>query len=270
MAGRVQRLVEQVNQMPGWRHWRMARFEKAFQAGQAVGCFRGHYADYEQAAAATPRSRPLGYDHDDGGRMYRDRLDSLYPGDYPMAVWLGRALADGARDIFDLGGHIGLSYYTYQKALVYPPGLRWRVHDVPSVMAAGKVEAESRDLSGRLGFEDEFAAADGADVLFTAGCLQYLRETLPEKLAALRRLPRWVLVNLLPLHREASYWTVQSIGTAFCPYRIQRDSEFFDGLASLGYQVEDRWENLEKKCWVAFDPAHSLDRYHGAAFRLTR
>lgn len=270
MSGRIQRLVEQVNQVPGWRHWRMARFEQAFRAGQAIGCFRGHYASYELAEAATPRDAPLGYDHDDAGRMYRDRLDSLYPGDYPMVAWLGKALAEGARDIFDLGGHIGLSYYTYQKVLNYPSGLRWRVHDVPSVMDAGRAEARGRDRSGRLSFEDRFDAASGADVLFTAGCLQYLRETLPEKLAALQRRPEWVLVNLLPLHPERSYWTVQSIGTAFCPYRVQRDREFFDGLATLGYQLEDRWENLEKRCWVAFDPAHSLDRYHGAAFRLAR
>jgi putative methyltransferase (TIGR04325 family) len=76
------------------------------------------------------------------------------------------------------------------------------------------------------------------------------------------------LINLLPLHPQYHYWTVQSIGTAFCPYRIQHSETFFSDLARLGYRVEDRWENLEKECWVAFEPEHSLDRYHGAALRL--
>jgi putative methyltransferase (TIGR04325 family) len=261
-------MVEQVGNLPGLRHWRMARFGQAFQSGRAVGCFRGVYASHAQAAAAAPPNQPFGYDHAEGGQMYRDRLTSLYPGDYPMLVWLGKALSEGARDLFDLGGHIGLSYYTYQRALDFPSELRWRVHDVPSVMAAGRAEAAFRDPSGRLRFEDDFASAAQADVLFTAGCLQYLESTLAEKIGGLRRRPPWVLVNLLPLHPDEAYWTVQSIGTAFCPYRIQRDNHFFADLAKLGYRVQDRWENLEKGCWIAFDPRHSLDRYHGAAFRL--
>jgi len=30
----------------------------------------------------------------------------------------------------------------------------------------------------------------------------------------------------------------------------------------------DLWENAEKRCTIAFDEAHSLDRYYGMAFRL--
>jgi len=89
-----------------------------------------------------------------------------------------------------------------------------------------------------------------------------------QRISSLRRRPRWLLVNLLPLHERSAYWTVQSIGTAFCPYRIQRSQEFFTELERLGYQVEDKWENLEKKCWIAFEPDYSLDRYYGAALKL--
>ena len=106
-------------------------------------------------------------------------------------------------------------------------------------------------------------------MLFTSGCVQYLQETLGQRVASLRRRPRWVLVNLLPLHDQRAFWTVQSIGRAFCPYRIQRTETFFDEMAKLDYVVVDKWENLEKECDVAFERSFCLDRYFGAAMRLT-
>ena len=79
-----------------------------------------------------------------------------------------------------------------------------------------------------------------------------------------------MLVNLLPLHDEQSYWTVQSTGKALCPYRIQKRADFFGALEKLGYKTLDVWENAEKQCPIAFDPEHSLDVYYGAALRLDR
>jgi len=200
--------------------------------------------------------------------MYRDRLTRIHPSDYPVMLWLQKAFAEGARVIFDLGGHVGVAYYAYQQVLSFPSEISWRIYDVPAVMAAGRQEALERDPAHRLTFTDRFETAAEADVLFTSGCLQYLEQTLAELIAPLRRRPRWVLVNLLPLHEQSAYWTVQSIGTAFCPYRIQHSQTFFRDLERLGYRVLDRWENLEKECWVAFDAEHSLDRYHGAALKL--
>ena len=70
------------------------------------------------------------------------------------------------------------------------------------------------------------------------------------------------------MHDSLDYWTVQSTGKAFCPYRIQRRDAFFGALEKLGYKTQDVWENAEKRCAIAFDPEHSLDVYYGAAFRL--
>lgn len=261
-------MLEAVGHAPGVRDWRMAQFERAFAAGQRVGTCRGVFATAGEAAASAPPTRALGYDHVDAGAMYRDRMERAFSGDYPMMVWLQRALNDGARRVYDLGGHIGLSYYVYQRYLAFPPELRWTVHDVPAVMVAGRIEAERLDTQRRLDFTEDRAAAADADCLFSAGCLQYLEDTLADRLAALQRRPRWVLVNLLPLHPERAYWTLQSIGTAYCPYRIQRTADFFGAIEALGYERLETWENLDKSCWVAYDPEHSLDRYHGAAFRL--
>lgn len=266
--GRLQRAVELIGRTPGLLHWRKSRFEKSFVAGRVAGCCHGVYGSFQEAAAAAPRTQPLGYDHDDGGAMYRDRLFRVYPSDYAMMFWVQKLVAGGARRIFDFGGHIGLSYYAYDRMQPLPADLSWQVCDLPAIVKAGREEARKLDPSGRLGFTDDFSGAAEADVLFTAGCVQFIEPKLSDKVAGLGRKPKWILVNLLPLSDQPEYWTVMSIGTAFCPYRIQNTQSFLDEFARLGYEVQDRWENLDKDCWVAFEPGYSLDRYHGVALRL--
>jgi len=268
MNGRLHRAVDRLGRLPGVLQWRRRQFSKLFQAGRAIGCCQGLFASHAQAASACPTARPLGYDHAAGASMYRDRTHTVYPADYPMMLWLHNAFDDGVRKVFDLGGHVGVAYYAYQKLIPFPTDVTWSVHDVPAVMEAGRKEALQRDPTGQLVFVDSFDAAAEADLLFTSGCHQYLQDTLVQRLASLRQKPRWVLVNLLPLHPRYDYWTVQSIGTAFCPYHIQQSDAFFSTIEQLGYSRIDTWENLEKDCWIAFEPQHSLDRYFGAAFKL--
>jgi putative methyltransferase (TIGR04325 family) len=248
---------------------RMKRFDAAFADGHYTGDFRGVFDTYADCAAAAPKSMPMGYDNEDMAAMYRNRLERIYPGDYPMVLWLGKAFAAGATRVFDLGGHVGIGYYAYRRYLDYPAGLSWQVHDVPAVMASGRALATERDTWKQLDFVEDFDAAADADVLFTSGCIQYLEQTLAQRIEALKKRPEWVFVNLLPLHDTLDYWTVQSTGKAFCPYHIQRRKDFFDALEKLGYRTLDVWENAEKRCPIAFDPGHSLEWYYGAALRLS-
>jgi putative methyltransferase (TIGR04325 family) len=266
--GRAQNLANRMGRAPGILQLRQRKFDADFVQGRALGCCRGVYRSYAQAAAAAPSHLPLGYDHAAGAAMYRDRLFQVYPSDYAMMFWLQKLIAAGARKIFDFGGHIGLSYYAYDRMQALPADLSWQVCDLPAIAEGGRAEALKLDPSKRLSFTSNFAEAADADVLFTAGCLQFLDDTLASKLATLARKPPWLLLNLLPFHPQEQYWTVMNIGTGFCPYFIQKDAEFFASLAGHAYALQDRWENLDKECWVAFDPAHTLDRYHGAALKL--
>jgi putative methyltransferase (TIGR04325 family) len=260
--------INRLRTLPGVLQWRKCRFDRRFESGREVGNCRGLFNSYRSAAGAAPPTRPLGYDNAAAAAMYRERLDRIYPSDYPMMLWLQRAFDDGVRRVLDLGGHVGIAFYAYQKFLPFPDEVHWTVSDVPAVVRAGRALARERAPSGHLHFTEDFSEAASADLLFTSGCLQYLPETLGERLAALPQRPRWLLVNLLPLHEEWAYWTLQSIGTAYCPYRIQHAATFFGELEALGYRVIDRWDNLEKRCWIAFEPEHSLDRYCGAVLRL--
>lgn len=268
MLDQINSVLNRVFMLPGIAHWRKHRFDKAFSHGTYGGHCRGVFQSHEQAARAAPPTLPLGYDNPSAASMYRDRLDRIFPSDYPAMLWLQKAFADNVRHVFDLGGHVGVGYYAYQKHMTYPEGLTWRVCDVPAVVTAGQALASERDGRGALKFTAQFGDAESADLLFSSGCLQYLPETLAERLATLSKRPRWILINLIPLHEDHAFWTVQSIGQAFCPYRIQNTKSFFASLEALGYGVLDVWENLEKRCDVAFEPGHSLDRYYGAALYL--
>jgi putative methyltransferase (TIGR04325 family) len=268
MIEQLHAALDKAFSLPGIRQWRQGRYDAGFRQGQYGGECRGVYRSYAEAAAAAPRTLPLGYDHDAPAAMYRDRIDRVFPSDYPLIHWLGVAFAAGAEKVFDLGGHVGVSYYSYQKYLAFPPKLAWRVSDVPAVMRSGEELARTRDARRALSFVPAFDAASEADVIFTSGCLQYLEKTFGQLLATLPRRPEWLLVNLLPLHESEAFWTVQSIGTAFCPYRIQCRKDFIAELEALGYEVLDQWSNPEKRCRIAFDPAHSIEGYWGAALRL--
>jgi putative methyltransferase (TIGR04325 family) len=269
MRTRLHHLIDTALELPGLAGWRRRRFDAIFANGGYGGEFRGVHRTLAECEAAMPKTTlPAGYDNEGMAAAYRDRLDRVYPADYPMLLWLGKAFAAGATRLFDLGGHVGIGYYAYRRYIDFPQALSWQVHDVPAVMAAGRALAQERDSWKQLSFVDDAGTAAEADVLFTSGCIQYLDETLGERIAALRRRPRWVMVNLLPLHATEAYWTLQSTGRALCPYRIQRTPDFLGEFERLGYEMLDMWENAEKHCTIAFDEAHSLDRYYGMVFRL--
>lgn len=254
--------------VPGLRSALEALHERRFSRGEpTVGnWYRGVFPTFAAAAASAPPTRPLGYDHEATAELYRERTRRVYISDYPVMYWLARLFETGAASVFDIGGHIGIGYYAYQRYLGYPDALRWRVLDVPAVNASGAAWAKEHDPAGRLGFTAVPEDADGHDILFASGSLQYLDYTLADLLARLQRPPRHLLINLMPIHMSESFFTLQNMGAAYCPYRITAEREFIDGLKGLGYTLRDRWENPDRRCRIAFHPGHSLDRYFGFCF----
>jgi putative methyltransferase (TIGR04325 family) len=268
MSDRLHQLLDSVLGAPGIGRLREQRFDRSFARGVFSGLCRGVYGTYAEAAKAAPATLPLGYDHASSGDLYHERMDRVYPGDYAAMLWLGKMFDAGATRVFDLGGHVGIGYYAYQKFISYPNSLHWQVLDVPAVAEAGRAIAVTRDTNNRLSFANDFSVASGADVLFTSGALQYLEDTLAQRIASLVTRPKWVLLNLVPMHEQHDFWTVQSIDNAFCPYHVQHAPGFFRAMEQLGYELVDRWENAEKQCLVKFAPEYSVRGYVGAALRL--
>jgi putative methyltransferase (TIGR04325 family) len=80
------------------------------------------------------------------------------------------------------------------------------------------------------------------------------------------RPPGRVIVNLVPMHPERAYFTLQNLGIAICPYRVMCLPAFVDEMAALGYELRDRWELPERHIRVPFERWASIDAYHGMYF----
>lgn len=264
---KLRRIAIEAGQLPGLRLVAEPIYRRLFQRPyQPEAHYYGIYDSYAQALADAPPTLPTTYDIEASGRMYRSHLDKIKVSDYPALHWLSRLLATGNRLVFDLGGHIGLSYYGFGGYLDYPEDLRWLVHDVPTVVSAGRSWALNHDPKGRLAFTDSRLDASGASILFTSGALQYLDYTLPELLQQLERPPTHVVVNMVPMHPSRGYFTLQNIGFAICPYRIAAVPEFVAGMQALGYTVVDHWQSFERHLEVPFAASCDIDSYHGFFF----
>jgi putative methyltransferase (TIGR04325 family) len=263
---RAHRALDKIARFPLVKHYFQRQYEAAFKNNRNQNFFRGVFPTFEEAEQSAPKTRPVGYDNSAAASLYVDRTRQIYATDYPVMFWLRKILDEGNSRFFDLGGHIGVSYYSYQRYLTYPSTLRWMVHDVPAVMEQGRRYASEKDRDGYLGFCDNFEDANHMDLLMAQGSLQYLPDTLAERLQKLTMPPRHLLLNLTPLHDTSSYFTLQSIGAAFCPYRITAVIEFIKSFEALGYSMVDHWHNPEKTCLIPQHPDHSLEGYHGFYF----
>lgn len=240
-------------------------FQKPFRGGHI---YYGAYDTYAEAKAAAPPALPRTYANAGTSGMYRDQHQAIRVSDYPLLYWVRHLLDQGRRTFFDLGGHVGVTYYGFRGYIDYPGDLRWTVHDVPDVMEAGAEWAAAHDPAGHLGFATERDGANGQDVLLTSGALQYLDYTLPEMLSTLREPPPHVLVNLVPMHPSKAYFTLQNIGKAVLPYRVSSIPEFTSQMEALGYRKRDQWHSEERYLRVPFEPDSRIDGYEGFYFQL--
>jgi putative methyltransferase (TIGR04325 family) len=236
-----------------------------FAQGRPPNGYSGVFATVEEAARAIPPGQPSGYDHDEMAAYYRNRLDHPQSDDYAPMFWLRTAVA-GAQRVFDLGGHVGVAYHAFRRFLELPDGLIWTVCDVPAVVRAGEEVARERGTPS-LRFTTRQEDADGADVLYTAGALQYLPEgALHGLLGRLARPPPHVIVQLTPLHDSRSYVTIQATGHAFCPYTVASRKTFVAGMEQLGYRLVDAWD-LPRSMEVPFEPWTRVEHYAGLYLR---
>src|SRR5690606_17673283 len=235
--------------------------------------YYGVYPTFAAAQAAanalSSRELPASYDIEAAGRLYRDHMQRIRTSDYPLLFWLGRLIAGGQRSIFDLGGHIGVTYYGFRKYLHYPPDLTWTIHDLPTVMAAGRTWAQSHDAEGQLSFIEFAEHADGKDVLVSTGALQYLDYTLAELVQRLQHVPRHLMLNLTPMHPGRAFSGVTDLGSAICRYRVSCVAEFIDAVQAHGYRLVDHWKSHERHLRVPYEPGCTVDAYHGFHFEQT-
>lgn len=252
------RAVQVVKDLPPVVALRRMRYNQRFTSPRGHGLFRGVYATFEEARAAAPPGRKFGFDVEEFGDMYPERLNRIFAYDYPMLFWL-RPLIAASPKVFDIGGHIGLHYYTYRRYLPGLERLSWKVCDVPAVAAAGKRMADKRGDVPNMSFTSELRDVAGHDVVFAAGSLQYIDSpSLADLLKALPTRPRHLLLNKVPLHDRPTFVTLQNALVTFTPCRMLNRAEFLGSLAALGYRVVDTWDVPERDHFIPMEPERSF------------
>ncbi|MEO6925800.1 MAG: methyltransferase, TIGR04325 family [Rhodanobacter sp.] len=273
LFGSVRKVVLDVAELPGVNLLARPIYRHLFARDVLPGnVYGGVFASFDEARAKAPSSLSTSFDQAQSGELYTDRLDNVQIVDYPVLFWLSQLFTIGCRQVFDLGGNVGISYFGFQRYLDYPDDLRWLVHDVPSVVAAGRDRATRYDSARKLAFTESREDANGRNVLLCTGVVQFLDYSVPELLQQLRDPPRHVLINVTPLHPDRSFVTLQRVtrnrvGLANCPYRVTAVGEFIAEFKSAGYDVVDRWESMERYMRIPFEPDYSIDRYYGFYFR---
>jgi putative methyltransferase (TIGR04325 family) len=227
--------------------------------------WRGIYASFDEAQAVIPAGRSIGYNSQEAAAIFRTYpVLRKRPTDYVTAFHLQPLLKQDVR-IFDFGGSVGIAYYVNQQYLPFPAGLNWLVCDVPAIVEVGRERALKEQSEG-LEFTTEFGDADGTDVMLTSGSLQFVKEPLAGKIAALSMPPPYLLINRIPVWEGEHYYTVHQVGDFFCPYQVFNRQEFIASLARIGYRLVDDWECPESTLSIRLKPGRRLQNYQGFYF----
>lgn len=245
---------------------RESAYRRKFLDNRDENLFMGSFKSFAAAEAGAPPSKAIGYDNAEAAKALYSHQVYFY--DYPALFWLGRSLDEGMRGVFDLGGHVGIKYYAFRRMLSYPEDLRWKVCDVPGVVQTGQELAAQREATTQLGFTTQVSEASGCDVLYASGSLQYLPTRIDEIITALPVKPRRIVLNTTAVHPDQTLYTLNSIGFAVCPYRIQHHEELLGGLAHAGYKRRDAWRNEGKPIEVPFVDGGDKPYYAGCCFDL--
>ncbi len=226
--------------------------------------FRGVYATFEEAISAAPAGKPVGYDNS-AAATFMEPSGALLPSDYPVLFWLGKALAESP-SLLDIGGYVGISYYSYRNYLTYPENLEWVVYDVPAVTAAGVEIAQHQDSRG-LSFITEITSALRPCTVLAAGSVQFMEDNFPDLLRRMGALPKNLIVSKTPLTELPDFVTLQDLGPAVCAYRIFNRVKFIESIEALGYRLIDSWTNPDFHCRIPFHSDQSVPSYSGLYFK---
>jgi putative methyltransferase (TIGR04325 family) len=230
------------------------------------GIFSGLYASYDEAFAAIPKTQVAGWDNEGASTMWTEKVDPIRPSTYPIMFWLSRLLHPDSV-LTDLGGSIGLTYYGCRRYEILPPDIRWQVVEMPALAATGR-QVAVREAAAGLEFFTELAATPRAEILLSAGALQFMPKSVPGLLEMAGYKPPHLLLNKVPLFAGKGYWTLQNFGPAAAPYQVYNEAEFIGYFEQAGYRLRDRWEVAELYCDIPFHPRQRVREFWGMYWEL--
>lgn len=260
-------IVDKVERaVPLIRNWHRFEYEQHFM--RVTGwerLFSGVYPSFAAANAAIPAGRNNSYDNP-ASATFLGYKSSIRSSDYPVLFWLEKLLPQNP-SVFDFGGYLGISYYSYQKLLDYPANLQWTIYDVPAVVDAGRKLAQEKEERRQLTFTTALERAQEFPLFLSFGSLQFPESTFAEIFRRFSTLPPHVLINKLPFTDRETFYTLHNMGPALSPYRIANRDEFLKSADELGYELIDSWDNPEFGCYIPFHPSHLVRAFSGMYLR---
>ena len=231
-----------------------------------TGLFSGIYRSHDEALADIPTSRLAGWNNAEAAQLWGDQIDPVRLSTYPVFFWLHR-LFTGGMALLDLGGSIGLTYYGYRRYAEFAEDAAWTIVEVPKICEQGAMIAR-REGAANLRFVSDLAQAPPADLLLSAGALQFMQDVIPGLIEKLPKKPRFVLLNKLPITKQKTCWTLHNYGPAVTPQQLFNEDEFLAYFAGHGYELRDRWMVSDLDCLIPFHPEHFIRHFSGFLFEL--
>ncbi|MBT8341807.1 MAG: methyltransferase, TIGR04325 family [Desulfatitalea sp.] len=259
-------LIEHIKNFLPIKQLRICRYNRKFEC-DGYSCFRGVFNSFDEAYASAPKKKNIGFNFPEVADLFLERTSKIQSYDYPMIFWL-RSIIEKHQTLFDYGGNIGVHYYAYKEYLKYPEGLTWKVCEVPEVAKAGEKMAREKGVEN-LKFVMEFDAAEGSDILISAGALQYVEAPMIfESLVKLKRRPQYLLFNKLPLYEGPGFVTLQNAGCSFTAQHVYNKQWFVGEMEKIGYELRDMWDVYGLGCAIPFYPENSFKLYTGLFFHI--
>lgn len=198
-----------------------------------MAAVRGVYPTWQAAyeAAATRHRLPPKTDVVTFRVPEGVQIHPLAERDYPIVPYMQCLLGPDTR-VLNIGGSLAKEYASYRRLIPFPKGLRWHISEVPEVVTAGQKMVAAGDYPG-LSFGTDVSGP--ANILLICGALQYPPSTLSEVLAGFETRPDHIFISRTPMQgRVPRFYTVQNIGSATVPYRIDNETTFVQEMAAAG------------------------------------
>jgi putative methyltransferase (TIGR04325 family) len=247
---------------------RRRRHLSRFLTPKGGGMHYGVFSSFSEARSWLPPSSE--FHTEELSREYVEvRSQRIYAFDYPVLFWMRKAFETGASSIFDIGGSIGVHFYSYRRYLEYPEHLEWQVLELPGTVQLGRKIADRNTVSG-LSFSEKPNLANGyADIWMAAGAIEFIEgNALETMLRAAARRPTHLFLNKLPMYEGEPFVSTHNLGAgAYAPHHVFNRRSYIGRLESLGYQLVDSWSVPERNFVLPGDTERSFDAYCGIYLR---
>lgn len=227
--------------------------------------FYGVFSTHAEALANIPASTSSGWNVDNLADSVAVERTQVQPSTYVAMFWIAKLLRPGST-LIDLGGGAGITYFAHTERAELPDGATWHVIEVPAIAERGSALASRRNAANLL-FSTDFAALPKCDVFLSAGCIQYMENSVPGLLTAFAEKPENIIINKIPLTKGRAFWTLQSLGGSACPYQIFNEEDFLRYFADQGYDIADRWAVAELSCEIPFFSRRHIPEFAGIYFK---